>query len=341
MERSDPAVLTAVCSNLRLAGGALQEHKKDGAKSILGVPVQVVAGISYCIASASMVLLNKATLSSFGFHAPTSLLFFQCMTCVAMVHVCSLVGAGRIEPLTRKIARVWFPVNLIFVGMIWTSFFSLKRLGVPMATVLKNLTNLFTILGDMTFYGKSYSAGVWATLGLMALSAICGAATDLAFDAEGYVWQLLNCVFAAAYSLYLRSVMDKVGALTTSKTKLNEISMVYYNNLMSLPLIVLLMCYYGEFQTLPLEPALHNPSFLCAVVGSGILAFLISFASLWFLSSTTATVYSLVGSLNKIPVALIGLVAFNTPWSLQNVSSVLVGLCAGAVFAKAKSAGAK
>ena len=53
-----------------------------------------------------------------------------------------------------KIARVWMPVNLIFVGMIWTSFFALKNLGVPMATVLKNVTNLFTIIGDYLLYGK-------------------------------------------------------------------------------------------------------------------------------------------------------------------------------------------
>lgn len=68
------------------------------------------------------------------------------------------------------------------------------------------------------------------------------------------------------------------------------------------------------------------------------VAFSISFASLWFLSTTTATSYSLVGSLNKIPVAIIGLVAFNVPWNLENLASILVGLVAGIVFVKAKSA---
>ena len=64
-----------------------------------------------------------------------------------------------------------------------------------------------------------------------------------------------------------------------------------------------------------------------------------SFASLWFLSTTTATTYSLVGSLNKIPVALIGLFAFNVPWNIQNLASVLVGLVAGIIFVKAKASG--
>ena len=58
-----------------------------------------------------------------------------------------------------QIARTWFPVNVIFVCMIWTSFPALQLLGVAMVTVLKNLTNLFTITGDIAFFGKRYSLG--------------------------------------------------------------------------------------------------------------------------------------------------------------------------------------
>ena len=54
---------------------------------------------------------------------------------------------------------------------------------------------------------------------------------------QGYLWQLVNCLFTAGYSLYLRGTMDRVVALTVNKTKLDEFSMVFYNNLLSLPLI--------------------------------------------------------------------------------------------------------
>jgi GDP-mannose transporter len=221
--------------------------------------------------------------------------------------------------------------------MIWTSFFALKNLGVPMATVLKNVTNLFTIGGDYLLYGKVYGAGVWASLALMCASALCGAVTDLAFDLEGYLWQLVNCLFTASYSLYLRGVMDKVVSLTVNKTRLDEFSMVFYNNLLSLPLIMMLMWWYGELDSVLYEPALQNPMFITAAIASALVAFGISFASLWFLSTTTATAYSLVGSLNKIPVAIIGLIAFDVPWNMENVASIMVGLFAGIVFVKAKA----
>ena len=56
-------------------------------------------------------------------------------------------------------------------------------------------------------------AGVWATLALIATSAVCGAVTDLSFSARGYAWQLINCAFTAGYSLSLRGAMDKVSAV--------------------------------------------------------------------------------------------------------------------------------
>ncbi|KAK9866984.1 hypothetical protein WJX84_002242 [Apatococcus fuscideae] len=305
----------------------------------MGLPPQAMAGLAYCCASAGMVLLNKAALSSFDFTSPVSLLFFQCFVCVVLVKVTQAAGFIKLEPFSWDIARLWFPVNIIFVGMTWSSFAALKNLGVPMATVLKNLTNLFVIAGDMTFYGKRYGLYVWITLALMTVSALCGAFTDLEFNPVGYTWQLINCAFTAGYSLYLRGAMDRVVTLTQNNGKLDEFSMVFYNNLLSLPLIFSLMVMYGELATLPVEPAWQNNYFVMAFIASGLLAFFISFASLWFLSTTTATVYSLTGSLNKIPVAIVGFVAFNAPREAKNIASVLVGLLAGAIFVKAKQSG--
>ena len=221
--------------------------------------------------------------------------------------------------------------------MVWSSFFSLRDLGVPMVTVLKNLTNLLTISGDWWLHGKTYGPPVWATLALMTASALCGAATDLAFSARGYGWQLINCGFTAAYSLCLRGAMDRAQSATVGRRRLNELSMVFYNNLLSVPLIAPLTLANGELLRVWADPALKDPRFAAAALASAGLAFGISFASLWFLSTTTATTFSLVGSLNKVPVALVGLLAFGAPATPQNVASIGVGLAASAGFVLAKA----
>ena len=60
-----------------------------------------------------------------------------------------------VSPLHR------FPVNLIFVGMVGSSFFALKAVGVGMVTVWKNLSNFVTAVGDVVIYKKTYTLGVW------------------------------------------------------------------------------------------------------------------------------------------------------------------------------------
>jgi len=123
---------------------------------------------------------------------------------VVLVRAFGAAGLVKLEPLTMRIVRVWYPVNVIFVCMIVTSFWALKDLGVPMSTVLKNMTNLMVIGAEYVLYRRTYNSGIWATLGLMILSAICGAYTDLSFSASGYFWQMVNAGFTAANMLYLK-----------------------------------------------------------------------------------------------------------------------------------------
>ncbi|XP_038723382.1 GDP-mannose transporter GONST1-like isoform X3 [Tripterygium wilfordii] len=69
---------------------------------------------------------------------------------------------------------------------------------------------------------------------------------------------------------------------------------------------------------------------------SGFLGLAISFTSMWFLHQTGATTYSLVGSLNKIPLSVAGILLFHVPTSLENATSIFFGLVAGVFFARAK-----
>jgi len=46
-----------------------------------------------------------------------------------------------------------------------------------------------------------------------------------------------------------------------------------------------------------------------------------------------------VGALNKIPVAITGILVFKEASSLQNLGSIMLGLCAGILFVGAKSRG--
>eukprot|EP00249_Psilotum_nudum_P013022 c24109_g1_i1 orf=563-1762(-) len=293
------------------------------------------SGLAYCLSSCSMILLNKVVLSGYRLEAGIFLMFYQNLVSVLIVYILSLCGTINIEPITGKLVRTWLPVNVIFVGMLVSSMYSLKYMNVAMVTILKNITNLITAVGELYLFNKRHNKKVWGSLFLMVLSAVCGGITDLSFHRLGYSWQIMNCFLTAAYSLALRKVMDLAKQATKSGT-LNEFSMVLLNNSLSLPLGFALMLIFNEAEFLYNSPAIRLPMFWAVSTMSGLLGLAISFTSMWFLHQTGPTTYSLVGSLNKIPLSIAGILIFKVPTSVSNLLSIFFGLFAGVLFARAK-----
>lgn len=313
------------------------QSSKSPTKTSASMPSQtMMAGACFCLASGSMTLLNKAALSSFHFKATEALLFFQCFVAVVLVQLFKTSGYIKVEPFNWNIVKVWYPANIIFVGMIITSFWALKDLGVATVTVLKNLTNLIVVTSEYFLYGRVYNRFIWLTMALMVLSAAVSGWTDMSFSASGYFWQMVNSAFTAANMLYLKVAMEKVKKYTSNGERLDEFSMVFYNNLLSLPLIFLVMAGQGELGILAEQEDLRNPAFLIVAMLSGLVGFGISFSVLWFLSTTTPTTFSLVGSLNKIPISFIGLLLYESTYSMANLGSISIGLASGVVFVLAK-----
>uniref|UniRef100_A0A0E0QDD8 Sugar phosphate transporter domain-containing protein n=1 Tax=Oryza rufipogon TaxID=4529 RepID=A0A0E0QDD8_ORYRU len=262
----------------------------------------LLSGLAYCISSCSMILVNKYILSGYGFSAGIFLMLYQNIVSVTIVSTLSLSGVIPTEPLTWKLIKVWLPVNIIFVGMLITSMFSLKYINVAMLTILKNVANVLTASGETYFFKKQHDRQVWISLTLM---------------------------------LTLRHVMDSAKQATKSGN-LNELSMVLLNNILSVPLGIILVLGFNEVEYLFETPLLRMPMFWIVITASGVLGLAISFTSMWFLHQSSATTYSLVGSLNKIPLSIAGILLFKVRTSMENSFSILFGLLAGVFFARAK-----
>jgi len=206
---------------------------------------------------------------------------------------------------------------------------------------------------------------VSVSLGLVVLGALFAGATDLGYDPVGYAWMLANCVCTACYVLYMRE---------TVRAPLSTWDKAFLNNALTVPMSAGLAAVIGEVRppafatprtraraawsrTSQLIPAPLNPSpasplqlpgavespllptplFVAAIVLSGAVGFLLNLSSLWCVSETSATTYSMVGALNKIPVALAGALLFGAPMDARSWVFVAFGLAAGVVYAYAKT----
>lgn len=72
------------------------------------------------------------------------------------------------------------------------------------------------------------------------------------------------------------------------------------------------------------------------MVISGLSSVFISYTSAWCVRVTSSTTYSMVGALNKLPIAISGLIFFDAPVTFGSVSAIFVGFVSGIVYALAK-----
>jgi GDP-mannose transporter len=72
------------------------------------------------------------------------------------------------------------------------------------------------------------------------------------------------------------------------------------------------------------------------MVLSGLSSVFISYSSAWCVRVTSSTTYSMVGALNKLPLAVSGLIFFNAPVTFGSVSAIALGFLAGLVYTYAK-----
>jgi GDP-mannose transporter len=281
-----------------------------------------------------MVLVNKLILSTYQFNYPNVLLMDQCITSLVLIGASSALGFATVEPMESRKALTWLPLNLMFLAMLITGFYSLKYLSVPMVLVFKNSSNCLVSLGDYVLYSQPISRLVQASLAVLVLASVLAASEDLEFTHRGYTWSVLNMVASTTYLLYLRHVMKSL--------QLSKLGMSYYNNMLGVPIVVALdllttndLASFARSQQS--ETWTIDYGFVLLFISSGVVGLALNLASYLCLATTSPTTYSMVGALNKVPLAFIGTYAFHT--KLTFLGSVYVGLsmAAGTLYAFAKA----
>jgi len=162
---------------------------------------------------------------------------------------------------------------------------------------------------------------------VMTVGAILSAMNDLEFNLYGYFWIFMNCIFTSLYVLYMR--------FASTNIKLPRFGMVYYNNLLSAMILFPICLFRGEFNSLNNTNLMTN-AFILSNSLAGIIGFYLNFASLWCVASTSATTYAIVGSLNKVPITVLGFVVFHAKMTSQGVIFVTMATIGGFIYAYAK-----
>lgn len=115
---------------------------------------------------------------------------------------------------------------------------------------------------------------------------------------------------------------------------------MFYNNVLTIPVLLVASLIAEDWSAANLAKAFPpeaRNSIFAAMIFTGAASIFISYTSAWCVRATSSTTYSMVGALNKLPIAVSGLVFFNAPVTIPSVSAIFVGFVSGIVYAVAKA----
>lgn len=246
-------------------------------------------------------------------------------------------------------AKKWLPISVLLVAMIYTASKAMQYLSIPVFTIFKNVTIILIAYGEVLWFGGSVTPMTLFSFGIIVLSSVVAAwsdisiakaaATDIAGAAAasysslnvGYFWMFMNCVSNAGFVLFLRKRIKL--------TNFSDLDTMFYNNLLSIPVLLIGSLLFEDWSSENIVrnfPVDTRNTVFALMVLSGLFSLGISYTSGWCVRVTSSTTYSMVGALNKLPVALSGLIFFDTPVTFYSVTAIFLGFISGIVYAVAK-----
>lgn len=296
--------------------------------------------LCYCFSSILMTVTNKYVLAGYGFNLNFFLLAVQSIVCIVTIGSLKSINVITYREFNKDEARKWLPIAFLLVGMIYTSSKALKFLSIPVYTIFKNLTIILIAYGEVLWFGGKVTTMALGSFLLMVFSSVLACYGDTAGDKTpadtyslylGYFWMFANCFASAAFVLIMR--------IRIKLTNFKDFDTMYYNNLLSIPILLISTFLVEDWSPKNVAenfPPDNRTATIMAMIFSGASSVAISYCSAWCVRVTSSTTYSMVGALNKLPIALSGLVFFDAAVNFWSVSSIFVGFVSGLVYAVAK-----
>jgi len=259
---------------------------------------QIASAVFYSSASILIILVNKIVLTSFRF--PSFQFLGLSQICATVVLLAAARFTGVVDfPCNSSIPKQVFPLPLIYIGNLVFGLGSTKRLSLPMFTVLRRFSILFTLLLEQFILNVRASYAVKCSVATMIVGALIAASNDLSFDAPGYIFILLNDVTTALNGVYTKKKLEA--------KEIGKYGLLFYNAVFNLLPFYVLCDRMGDVNAAMTFDSWSDAGFVCCFLGSAVMGFVLNYSVVLCTAYNSALTTTIIGCLKNLIVTYTGM----------------------------------
>lgn len=250
--------------------------------------LKLLSALLYGICSFLITVINKIVLTTYSFPSSNILAVGQVIAILIILKTASQFRIVTIRRISLKNKKLWW-LAAIYLGNIMSGLAGTKILPLPMQIALRRFSIAMTAVGEFYLLNIKQTFSIIMTIVAMIGGSFIAAASDLTFNAIGYLLVMVNNFFTAANVVYIKKTIDS--------REINKHEILFYNALFAiLPLIVTSYC-FNNMSTLYNYKYWSDIGFIMSFLTSCVMGYLLMFSTILCTHYNTPLTTTIVGTL--------------------------------------------
>jgi len=293
----------------------------------------------FIVSSTFCTLYNKYIMTSV-MQSSNLLLLAQALLSIFLLLFCQGLGLIQCETVTLSFSKLSSQpqikndllIGILYALNVMTGLWSLKFLTVPIFGALKRSTILIVWLGELLFL---HTYGIYECLPallFMILGTLIAMVYDIHFVAAGYILATLSSLFQGASFVLSKKMVQQHKDQTPSQRIFGAL---YFNSLVSVPLLVVIVSQSGEWQHLEnvMPPNWINIGHL---ILNGLTIMTMNYSVFLNCNLNSPLSHATCGNLKAAATSLIGHILFHRPVSQLGGIGILMNFLGGVWYTGVK-----
>ncbi|PSS14174.1 Triose-phosphate transporter domain protein [Actinidia chinensis var. chinensis] len=268
------------------------------------------------VSSVSIVICNKALISTLGFTFATTLTSWHLLVTFCSLHVALWMKMFEHKPFDPRAVMGFGILNGTSIGLLNLSL-GFNSVGFYQMTKLAIIP--CTVLLETIFFMKKFSRNVQISLIILLLGVGIATVTDLQLNVLGSVLSLLAVVTTCVAQIMTNTIQKK---FKVSSTQLLYQSCPYQ----AITLFITGPFVDGLLTNQNVFAFKYTPLVLAFIVLSCLISVSVNFSTFLVIGRTSPVTYQVLGHLKTCLVLAFGYVLLHDPFSWRNILGILIAV---------------